>query len=327
MKVIIIGSGSFAQKHAAILSEIEDVEVVAFCSRTAAHARAAADALAARTGSEVRSYTELVPALDTEQPDAAVVVVTPDAHGEIELELVRRGVPFLIEKPIGIDRDAPRRIAEAVDSAGLVTSVAFHFRYLDTVATMDAMIRATTPVIANGYWMSTLPPPAWWRHGAESGGQFVEQTVHMTDLLRCLLGEAESVYTVTSQRAIRDLHADADVPDAGAAVIRMKSGMTATLTNSCVGPASLRVGLEVVTPVALFQFAPSHLTIRREHETTEKRPGLDPYRAEDAAFIDAVRTGDASEIRSPYADALRTHELTMAIVESARTDSVVEIPG
>jgi myo-inositol 2-dehydrogenase / D-chiro-inositol 1-dehydrogenase len=327
MKVIIVGSGSFAQKHAGILSEIEDVGVVAFCSRTAAHARAAADALAARTGSEVRSYTDLVVALDTEKPDAAAVVVTPDGHGEIELELVRRGIPFLIEKPIGIDRDAPRRIAEAVDSAGLVTSAAFHFRYLDTVATMDAMVRATTPVIANGYWMSTLPPPAWWRHSAESGGQFVEQTVHMIDLLRCLLGEAESVYTVTSQRAIGDLHADADVPDAGAAVIRMKSGMTATIINSCVGPAALRVGLEVVTPVALLQFAPSQLTIRRENETTEKRPGIDPYRAEDAAFINAVRTGDTSEILSPYADALKTHELTMAIVESGRTGSVVPVPG
>ncbi|MFW6291376.1 MAG: Gfo/Idh/MocA family protein [Spirochaetota bacterium] len=327
MKVIIIGSGFFAQKHAGILCEIEDVEVVAFCSRTASHARAAADGLAARTGAEVRSYTELTVALDTEQPDAAVVVVTPDAHGEIELELVRRRIPFLVEKPIGMDRDAPRRIAEAVESAGLTSSVAFHFRYLDTVATMDAMVRATTPVIANGYWMSTLPPPAWWRHGAESGGQFIEQTVHMTDLLRCLLGEADSVFTVTSQQAIRDLHADADVPDAGAAVIRMKNGMTATLTNSCVGPASLRVGLEVVTPVALLQFAPSQLTIRREHETIEKRPGLDPYRAEDAAFVNAVRTGDASEIRSPYADALKTHELTMAIVESARSGSPVQVPG
>lgn len=332
MKFIIAGSGSFARKHAGILAEIDGVSIAGFFSRSLDHARSAASALAATTvrdgaakRQDVGAYTDLARALDETKPDAAVVSVTPDGHGAIELELVRRGIPFIVEKPIGMDPETPARIAEAVAKAGLITSVAFHFRYLDTTATLDAMLRATTPVIANGYWMGTLPGVSWWRHEEESGGQFVEQTVHMTDLMRLLLGEVDSVYAVTSQRAIREMYADADVPDAGAAVLRMKSGMTATLINSCVGPVGMRTGLEVVTPVATFQFAPSALTIRDAHETVEKRPEVDPYRLEDAAFVQAVRTGDPSGIRSDYADALSTHELSMAIVRSARTGSVVTL--
>ena len=325
MKILIIGSGTYAQKHAAILAEMEDVTVTAFCSRTADHASAAAAALADRTGTSVSAYTELEHALDAEEPDAAVIVVTPNAHGETELELARRGVPFLVEKPLGLDPQTPRRIAEAVANAGLVTSVGFHLRYLDTTAALKAMLRATTPVLANGCWMSTLPPPAWWRHREESGGQFVEQTIHVMDLVRLLFGEARWVSASVSTRAIGELHADADVPDAGAAILRMENGMTVTIVNSCVGPASLRVGLEAVTPVALFQFSPDLLTVRRERETTQTRPAIDPYRAEDAAFIQAIRTGDASEIRSPYADALKSHDLSMAIVESARTGRPVEL--
>ena len=39
----------------------------------------------------------------------------------------------------------------------------------------------------------------------------------------------------------------------------------------------------------------------------------DPYLSEDAAFLSAVRSGDASCVRSSYADAFRTYELTWAI--------------
>ncbi|MFW6292191.1 MAG: Gfo/Idh/MocA family protein [Spirochaetota bacterium] len=325
MNILVIGSGGFALKHAGILTEMEGVRVGAFCSRTLQHAESAAAAISASSGETVAAYSDLSQALDAQKPDAALIVVTPNAHGDTELELVRRRIPFLVEKPIGMDRETPERIAEAVTEAGLITSVAFHLRYLDTTAVLTTMLKATTPVIANGYWMGTLPPPPWWRHLSESGGQFVEQTVHITDFVRLLFGEAESVYASTSRRAITELHADADVPDAGAAIIRMRNGLTVTLANSCVGPESLRTGIEVVTPVALFQFTSHALTIRREFEATEKRPGIDPYRAEIAAFVAAVRTGDTSDIRSSYADALHTHRLTMAIVESARSGAPVAL--
>ncbi|MFW5688441.1 MAG: Gfo/Idh/MocA family protein [Spirochaetota bacterium] len=325
MDLLIVGSGGFTQKHAGILSEMDDVRVAGFCSRSADHAGAAARALEARTGGPVGAFTDLREALDRTTPDAAVIVVTPDGHGEIELELVSRGIPFLVEKPIGIEAKVPQRIAEAVEQAGLVTSVGFHMRYLDTTAAFATMLRATTTVMANGYWMSTLPPPSWWRHASESGGQFVEQTIHMIDLMRVLFGEAESVYAATARRAISELHADADVPDSGTAVVRMQSGLVVTLLNSCLGPRSMRVGFEAVTPVALFRFSPQALIVERANETTETRPALDPYRAQDAAFIEAVRTGDASGIRSPYADALRSHRVSMAIVESVRTGLPVEL--
>ena len=325
MNITIIGSGSFARKHAFILSEMDDVAVTAFCSRNEAHADAAAAGLAAKTGDRVSSYTDLPVALDQEKPDAAVIVVTPDAHGEIEMELVRRGIPFLVEKPIGMDPQTPRWIAEEIEKEDLVTSVGFHMRYLDTAVALRTMLQATTPVLANGYWMGTLPPPPWWRHLNESGGQFVEQTVHMIDFLRFLLGEVESVCAMTSRQAITELHTDADIPDAGAAVLRMRSGMTAMLVNSCVGPAGLRTGMEVVTPAALFQFAPAVLTVRTQYETTETRPQIDPYRAEDSAFLHAVRTGDRSLILSPYSDAFASHAISMAIVESARTGRRVEL--
>ena len=43
------------------------------------------------------------------------------------------------------------------------------------------------------------------------------------------------------------------------------------------------------------------------------------------AFIKAVQVGDASNVLSPFADAVKTLELTLAAVESAKTNAVVEL--
>ncbi|MBT4499046.1 MAG: gfo/Idh/MocA family oxidoreductase, partial [Gemmatimonadetes bacterium] len=43
----------------------------------------------------------------------------------------------------------------------------------------------------------------------------------------------------------------------------------------------------------------------------------DSYLEEDVAFVEALRTGDRSEIRSSYEDAFKTFELTWAITDAA----------
>jgi len=62
------------------------------------------------------------------------------------------------------------------------------------------------------------------------------------------------------------------------------------------------------------------LLVRRPHsEATEESivEADDPYLSEDRAFVQAVRAGDASGIRSSYADALKTFEFTWAITDAA----------
>jgi len=53
--------------------------------------------------------------------------------------------------------------------------------------------------------------------------------------------------------------------------------------------------------------------------------GNDPGLLEDQVFIEAVRTGDASRIRSNYSDALKTLRLTLAANESLGTEKMVQL--
>jgi predicted dehydrogenase len=323
MKAIVIGAGSFGRKHGAILQSMPDVSVAAFCSRSIESARSAAEEVA--SNGSVSSYSDLREALDAEKPDIAVVAVIPAAHGEIEHELISRSIPFLVEKPIGLDPDTPEQIAESVYKAGLITSAAFHMRYLDTIDRLQGELTSRKIVLANAFWMGTLPPKAWWRHAEESGGQLIEQSVHMVDLMRYLLGEVSSVQAVGSSQVIQSIYSDADVPDAEAAVFSLANGATATIVNTCVAPAHLRVGLEVVTPDRFYQFEPGRLSVRGADSSEVTEAAGNPYEAEDLAFVEAVRSGDASAIRSPYDDALRTHRVCMAIKRSSANGTREEL--
>ena len=46
---------------------------------------------------------------------------------------------------------------------------------------------------------------------------------------------------------------------------------------------------------------------------------------EDQIFIDAVKSGDTSQIRSPYADSLKTLELTLAASRSFETGQAITL--
>ena len=89
-----------------------------------------AQAFAEKAG-KGRVYTNFVKMLDAEQPDAVFVCIPPISHGEgmIELELVERGIPFFVEKPIALSMYVARRVRDAVAAKKLITAVGFQLRH------------------------------------------------------------------------------------------------------------------------------------------------------------------------------------------------------
>jgi glycosyltransferase involved in cell wall biosynthesis len=81
------------------------------------------------------------------------------------------------------------QIAQAVAAHNLITAVGYHWRFLDTVEEAQELLAANPPALALGYWLDATPPPAWWRKEQQSGGQMVEQTTHIFDLARVLVGD------------------------------------------------------------------------------------------------------------------------------------------
>ena len=111
----------------------------------------------------------------------------------------RTGVHVLIEKPIALSAEHAWRMVAAAERAGIVTQVGFMYRFGAAISRLKQMIASgeagQAGLMSARYFCNHLHAE-WWRERDKSGGQLVEQVIHMVDLMRYLMGEADTVYSV-----------------------------------------------------------------------------------------------------------------------------------
>ncbi len=312
LRIAIIGTGWFSQVHADHIASMDDVSLQAICGSSLEKG----EQMARRYGAT--GYGRVVDMLEAEKLDGVYICVPPMAHGEIEKLLIDRGIPFLVEKPLATDTELPRELWRQIEAKSLITSVGYHFRYNKTVNQMRELLGEQQVGMAVGQWMGSMPGVAWWRQQEGSGGQFIEQTTHIVDMLRYCLGEVEEVYAMYGNRVMHEQHDYVSVPDVGTVSMRLKSGVIANISNTCVLPGGVdRTGLTFYTGEGMLDWNPNRLKVVTPQVSTEYTDSANPYLLESEAFIHAIRTGDTSRIRSDYADAFKTQVVTCAALESA----------
>jgi predicted dehydrogenase len=102
LRIAVVGTGALGRHHARILSELDQVELVAVADTNAAAGQQVADGCGTRWVADFRELVELV--------DAAVIAVTTSAHAAVAAEFLCRGAPVLVEKPICPTLDEARRL-------------------------------------------------------------------------------------------------------------------------------------------------------------------------------------------------------------------------
>jgi len=320
LRIGFVGTGGISRAHQDQLSRLGDVEVTGFVSGRFENA-----VQAAGRWPNAKAYASLTDMLDAGPLDAVYICVPPDTHEGLEDILADRGIPFLVEKPLASTWELPVRIAAKVEASGLLTSVGYHWRYLDSVAAAHTELQNTAIGLVHGFWMGTMPRADWWINYSRSGGQFLEQTTHIVDLMRDLCGEATEVYAAYSQRVMHELVDGTSVYDVGSVTFKLASGAVATISNTCLLPHYHKTGLDLYTDKGVVELRDSSLTVLEDGRKLEQRHDGQALRKENEAFVHALRTGDRSRIRSDYADALKTFELTLAANWSARTGQPVII--
>lgn len=324
LRVACVGTGFIAGRHLAALSGFPDVSVVAVADPEADRAQAAAQRYGAR------AYDDGLALLEQEELDAVWLCVPPFAHGPLEQAAVDRGLPFFVEKPLAADLGTARSIAERVRAAGLLTAVGYHWRSLDVVEQAAGALAGRDVQLLTGHWLDATPAAPWWSRRGRSGGQLVEQTTHLFDLVRLLVGEVASV-SAAELTVPRPQLPDADAPTASTVTLHLASGAVGTLASTCVLGWRHRVGLHLFaegTAVELLErsLGDHELRVRTGEGEQLVQSDQDPVAREDRDFLDAVR-GDAERVRVPYDEALRTHELVCAADRSAREGVPVQLSG
>lgn len=316
----LIGTGWFSKVHADLLVQMEDVKLVAVCGSS----KEKGEALAQQYGAA--GYGEITEMLDAHKLDAAYICVPPQSHGAIERALIHRNIPFFIEKPLSYSTEIPASLLAEIKERNLLTSVGYHFRYQENIGRLKEALNGDKIGMVVGQWMGDMPGVSWWRDQEQSGGQFTEQTTHIVDLLRYLGGEVEEVYSLYSNRVVQEKHENVTVADVGTVTLKLKSGIIANISNTCVLPGGVgRVGLSFYNEQGLLDWNPDRLLTVRSGHSTEYANSGDAYAAESEAFLHAVRTGDRSRILSDYEDGYKTLKVTCAAYESSQTGLPVKL--
>ncbi|MEU4623824.1 Gfo/Idh/MocA family oxidoreductase [Actinoplanes sp. NPDC023801] len=316
-RIGLIGAGGVAARHARVLSGLPEVQV----SGVTDVVPEAAERLAGQHGA--RTY-DTVGDLLADGPDAVYVCVPPFAHGDAERAVLAAGLPMFVEKPIAINHGIATEIAALVDAGKALTAVGHHWRYLPVVEKARQVLDGRPIRLITGSWLDKVPPVAWWPIGGRSGGPVVEQAAHVLDLARHLAGEVDEVFAYGN--GTPPPVDGADVDGATTAVLRFASGAVGNLAATCVLGWKQRAGLEVYADGLALALTETELVIRDGERTeTVTCDPADGHVAVDQAFVRAVR-GEGDDIRVPYAEALRTHELALAVAQSAAEGRVVT-PG
>ncbi|MET7950486.1 Gfo/Idh/MocA family oxidoreductase [Micromonospora sp. NPDC005324] len=315
-RVGLVGAGGVAQRHARVLAGFDDVELVGVTDV----APEAASALAAQHGG--RACADVAELLATDL-DAVYVCVPPFAHGPAEEAVIEAGVPMFVEKPVAVDLNTAERIADLVGRRGLRTAVGHHWRYLSVLDQARDLLADRPVRMVSGAWLDKVPPVAWWSRRDRSGGPVVEQAAHVLDLIRVLAGE---VTEVTAYGNGTPPPVDgADIDSVTTAALRFADGAVGTLSAACVLGWKHRAGLEILADGLALVITEDGLSIR--DADGERHVPADPEAARvavDRAFVDAVR-GIGDDVRVPYAEALATQRLALAVADSARTGTTVRL--
>ena len=222
LRLGIVGTGWIATTHLGDLARIGRTELVGVVSRTP---EAAAETAGTWGG---RPYADVDAMLDEARPDVVWVCVPPHRSVAIGERLVERGIPFLVEKPLAAaDADGPVRLASAIERAGLVVAVGYHWRGLDLLPAIRERLAERPPRLVIARWLGGTPRPYWWGRIDQGGGQVVEQATHLLDLARHLVGEAE-VIGATSTYDPAASPPEVEVADATAATLRFETARSAS---------------------------------------------------------------------------------------------------
>jgi predicted dehydrogenase len=264
--------------------------------------------------------------------DLVYICLPPFAHNnQVELAC-RHGVHFLIEKPIALTMDLAHRMAGQVRQSGVKSQVGFMFRHGEAVLWLKRYIGETgirgLGFLTARYFCNSLHR-WWWRDRSKSGGQLVEQVIHLVDLARFFLGEPVRVYSMQGNLFHGQVQ-DYTAEDASGTVIRFAFGGMAVFaaTNGAI-PNRWDSDLRVILPGLTADFedanhAVFHHTGGRWAATTTVAAEKDVHLAETLDLIAAIHDDRPTAV--PIEEGVRSLQVVLAAAQSAAQDAPVDIP-
>ena len=294
----VIGVGRIGSMHADLLTrQVPGATLAAVHDAVPAAARAAAAPAHA-------SAEELLadPAVD-----AVAICSSTSTHADLIVAAARAGKAIFCEKPISLELEEVDRALAAVEAAGVPFQIGFNRRFDPAhQAVRDAVARGAVgdPQLVRISSRDPAPPPM--DYVRDSGGIFLDMTIHDFDMARYVTGS--EVAEVFARGAVRIDPAFAEAGDVDTALVTLvhESGCLTAIDNSrqAVYGYDQRVEVFGSLGVATSENPLAHTAVVRTADGASSavlpyfflERYVPSYLREWQAFVHAVRTGEPTPV-------------------------------
>ena len=250
--------------------------------------------------------------------DALFICIPPYCRGRLEIQAIDAGVPFLVEKPVGVTAAQVRIIFERLENRNVINAVGYMNRYRNSVLHAQKVLAGRDLIGIAAHWIGRKYGVPWWPVLELSGGPFNEQATHLIDLLHFLAGSVEMLHAVA-----RSSEDETTVLVSA----RLNGRGLGSFLYSCEAQEK-DISISVETSQGVLELRGWDLElVRNTIDGSLPQPESKPiFEKETHAFLSAVRTGNPGLILADFRDAFQTQIAMDTAVRMMRYQAQHAVP-
>lgn len=226
LKTAVIGVGSMGVNHARVNWEITEADLVGIADENEDLVQSVAQKYGTRAFSDYRMMLEEV------RPDAVTLAVPTIHHHEIALEIIDRGIPLLIEKPIAFTLEEGQDIIDKALDKNVKLMIGHIERFNPAIIALKEHI--ANDELGRIFQMDARRQGPFPARIADVG-VVIDLAVHDLDIMRFVSqNEIIRVYAETEK------HIHSDYEDLLTGLVRLSDGSIGTLTINWLTPTKIR---------------------------------------------------------------------------------------
>ena len=198
IKVGIIGAGYMSYHHLKVLKSIKSVEVTSICSRTFDTA-----VKMSKKWNIEKVFKDHIEMLDSGEIETVFICPSVSAMFDIAKDVLERGIPCLIEKPVGLSTAESKILSDLASKNNAKTAVGCNRRFISTIqaakkAAKDLGGLRHLSVVAHEP-ISEISETGQYSKHVMSRWIFANG-IHCIDLIRYFAGEIEEVSSLSKNQ-------------------------------------------------------------------------------------------------------------------------------
>jgi predicted dehydrogenase len=332
VRVALVGAGGISQVvRIPLLKRMEDVELVALCDIDEAKASFIANKFKIKN-----VYDDIDYLLRKEKLDGIFICTPNHLHYPMVLAAIQQGVPALIEKPVALNAQQAKKIAQKAADAKVLVAIAMNNRFRRDAVILKNFLEQDelgSPFYVKAGWLKkwNRQPVETWLHDVKisGGGVIMDLGVQLIDLVLWLLGKPaiKSVqafcYTLSSKKQAED-----------SALVVIQTMNQVTITVEVAWQLHMekdmiytnvfgRKGSALMNPLRLYKELHGNLVnVSPVHDEADVDIYMQEFEQEIRNFIDVIK-GEAVPV-TPIEDGIYIMEIIDMLYQSARQGKQLE---